>query len=64
MSAAKQSHIQQQRFFFQQQKTIDLSLSANAQMALPNNRSAAVDFTPKPSRREAEMAHCAVLGYN
>lgn len=64
MSAAKQSHIQQQRFFFQQQRTIDLSLTANRQMVLANTRTGTEDFTPKPSRREAEMAHCAVLGYN
>ena len=64
MSATKQSHIQQQRFFFQQQKTIDLSLSDHEHMTLASARTANVDFTPKPSRREAEMAHCAVLGYN
>ncbi|MBU2112629.1 MAG: hypothetical protein KKE94_02520 [Gammaproteobacteria bacterium] len=64
MSAVKQSHSQQQRFFFQQQKTIDLAASANKQQSLSNGRRVSVDSSPKPSRREAEMAHCAVLGYN
>lgn len=64
MSAAKQSHNEQQSLSFQQQRNLDLTASGNTQLALVNRRHATLDFTPKPSRREAEMAHCAVLGYN
>ena len=64
MSAAKQNSQQQPRFFYQQQKTIDLTLSRDKQMTLANAHNDGDDFTAKASRREAEMAHCAVLGYN
>ena len=64
MSAVKQNAMQQQRFFYQQQKTIDLTQSRDKQMSLANAHNDSDDFTAKASRREAEMAHCAVLGYN
>ncbi|MEH8018159.1 hypothetical protein MN202_13030 [Rheinheimera muenzenbergensis] len=62
MSAVKQSHIQQQRFFFQQQKTVDLSQQELKALSLVWTDETA----PKSQagRREAETAHCAVLGYN
>jgi hypothetical protein len=61
MSAVKQSHVQQQRFFFQQQKTIDIT---NPQSKELRQAWIEEDAEQKSSRREAETAHCAVLGYN
>lgn len=62
MSAVKQSHVQQERFFFQQQKTVDLTQQERQALSLVW---ADDDIgEQKPSRREADTAHCAVLGYN
>lgn len=61
MSAVKQSHIQQQRFFFQQQKTVDLTQQERAALSLVWTEHAEA---PKAAQRDADTAHCAVLGYN
>jgi len=62
MSAVKQSHVQQQRFFFQQQKTEDLNQQDHSELNLVR-RDGSVD-PQKSAQRDAETAHCAVLGYN
>lgn len=62
MSAVKQSHVQQQRFFFQQQKTVDLTQQERKALSLvwtDDDAQAA-----KSAHREADTAHCAELGYN
>lgn len=61
MSAVKQSHVQQQRFFFQQQKTVDLTVQERKALSLVWTEAESDKSIPK---READMAHCAVLGYN
>lgn len=62
MSAVKQSHVQQQRFFFQQQKTVDLTQQERTALSLVW---AEQDAEPSTSaRQDTETAHCAVLGYN
>ena len=63
MSVVKQTRIQQ-HFFMQSKKDIDVSLSANSRQLESGSRSPLVDYTPKSSHREVEIAHCAVLGYN
>ncbi|MDX1392181.1 MAG: hypothetical protein R3241_07370 [Rheinheimera sp.] len=62
MSAVKQSHVQQQRFFFQQQKTVDLTRQESKALNLvwAENNADAEDAEP----HTIETAHCAVLGYN
>ena len=62
MSAVKQSHSQQQRFFFQQQKTVDLSQQERKALSLVWADKTVP--TSQAAKREAETAHCAVLGYN
>jgi hypothetical protein len=62
MSAVKQSHIQQQRFFFQQQKTIDLTEQERQALSCVWAEQDADE--PLLSRQEVETAHCAELGYN
>ena len=62
MSAVKQSH-QQQHYFYPQQKTVDLTQQERQALSLvwtDNSDIAEV----KTSRRDADTAHCAVLGYN
>lgn len=63
MSAVKQSHIQQQRFFFQQQKTVDLSQQERKALSLVWTDDDEVEAT-KSVHQEIDTAHCAVLGYN
>ncbi|MGI5309313.1 hypothetical protein [Rheinheimera sp. WS51] len=62
MSAVKLSHIQQQRFFFQQKKHSDLS----EQEHLALNHAWATQDADEPllSYQEIATAHCAELGYN
>lgn len=61
MSAVKQHHSQQQPFYFAQQKTVDLSQQERQALSLVWTD----DITDKAQpRREADTAHCAVLGYN
>ena len=62
MSAVKQSHIQQQRFFFQQQKTVDLTQQERKALSLVWTDEDTE--APKSVRRDADTAHCAELGYN
>jgi hypothetical protein len=62
MSAVKQSHVQQQRFFFQQQKTADLSQQEQDALKLIWAEQSADDETS--AQRDVDTAHCAVLGYN
>ena len=62
MSAVKQSHVQQQRFFFQQQKTVDLSQQERQALSLVWTESSA--NRQSLTSRDADIAHCAVLGYN
>lgn len=62
MSAVKQSHVQQQRFFFQQQKTVDLSQQERQALSLVWAESS--DNRQSLTNRDADTAHCAVLGYN
>lgn len=61
MSAVKQSHVQQQRFFFQQQKTIDVTEQQRNELRLAWIEE---NDEQKSARQEADTAHCAVLGYN
>lgn len=61
MSAVKQSQ-SQQRFFFQQQKTVNLSQQERQALSLGWTDDEAA--TPKSVRQDADTAHCAVLGYN
>ncbi|HEX5792168.1 MAG TPA: hypothetical protein VFY01_02755 [Rheinheimera sp.] len=63
MSAVKQSHIQQQRFFFQQQKTVDLSQQERKALSLVWTDDDEVEAVTS-ARQEIDTAHCAVLGYN
>ncbi|GAB2933367.1 hypothetical protein [Rheinheimera gaetbuli] len=62
MSAVKQSHVQQQRFFFQQQKTADLSQQERQALSFVWAESSA--NRQSSTNRDADTAHCAVLGYN
>lgn len=63
MSAVKQSHVQQQRFFFQQQKTVDLTQQERQALSLVWTDSS--DATQSgANRRDNDTSHCAVLGYN
>ncbi|HEY0921420.1 hypothetical protein [Rheinheimera pacifica] len=63
MSAVKQSHEQEPRFYFNQQKTVDLTQQERQALSLVWTDSS--DTTEvKTSRRDADTAHCAVLGYN
>jgi hypothetical protein len=65
MSAVKQSHVQQQRFFFQQQKTVDLTRQESQALSLVwAEESADADYANNAERHDVETAHCAVLGYN
>lgn len=62
MSAVKQSHVQQQRFFFQQQKTVDLTRQESQALSLVwAEENTDADYA---ERHDVETAHCAVLGYN
>ena len=63
MSAVKQSHVQQQRFFFQQQKTVNLTQQERQALSLvwTDNSGAAKN---KASRSDSDTSYCAVLGYN
>ena len=61
MSAVKQSQ-SKQRFFFQQQKTVNLSQQERQALSLVWTDDDAV--TAKAARQDADTAHCAVLGYN
>lgn len=63
MSVVKQSHEQAQRFYFPQQKTVDLTQQELQALSLVWSDSNEVTET-KNSRRDADTAHCAVLGYN
>ncbi|MCS4307741.1 hypothetical protein M2404_002081 [Rheinheimera pacifica] len=63
MSAVKQSHEQEPRFYFNQQKTVDLTQQERQALSLvwtDNSDTAEV----KSNRRDTDTAHCAVLGYN
>ena len=62
MSAVKQPQIQQQHFFYPQQKTVDLTKQERQALSLVWTEMAA-SSTPL-SRQEHEVAHCAELGYN
>jgi len=62
MSAVKQSHVQQQRFFFQQQKTVDLTQQERKALSLVWAEED-TELT-KSNRQDTDTAHCAVLGYN
>lgn len=61
MSAVKQSHVQQQRFFFQQQKTVDLTVQERKALSLVWTDPERSESKPQS---ETDTAHCAVLGYN
>ena len=62
MSAVKHSKAQQQRFFFQQQKTIDLTQQERKALSLVWAEED-TELT-KSNRQDTDTAHCAVLGYN
>ncbi len=62
MSAVKQRHVQQPRFVFQQQKTVDLSQQERQALSLVWAESCVK--MQKSAARDADTAHCAVLGYN
>jgi hypothetical protein len=62
MSAVKQSKVQQSRFFFQQQKTVDLSQQERKALSLAWCDQ--TTSTEKSANRDNDTAHCAVLGYN
>lgn len=62
MSAIKQSHVQQQRFFFQQQKTVDLTQQERQELSLVWTDNS--DAETQASRRDSDTSYCAVLGYN
>jgi hypothetical protein len=62
MSAVKQSHVQQQRFFFQQQKTVDLTKQESKALSLVWAQATADEAYAE--RHDVETAHCAILGYN
>lgn len=63
MSAVKQNHDESPRFYFSQQKTVDLTQQERQALSLvwaENSDTAEV----KTRRTDADTAHCAVLGYN
>lgn len=62
MSAVKQSYVQQQRFFFQQQKTVDLTQQERQALSLVWTDNS--DAETKASCRDSDTSYCAVLGYN
>lgn len=62
MSAVKPSHIQQQRFYFQQQKAFALTEQEHKALSFVWAEQDANE--PLLSYQELETAHCAELGYN
>lgn len=61
MSAIKQNN-ETQHFFFQQQKTVDLTQQERNALSLVWSDNEADN---KPAARyEVDTAHCAILGYN
>ena len=61
MSTVKQRQNAPQHFFFAQQRTVDLT--QQERQALSNVWLRESD-SPGINRRDADTAHCAVLGYN
>lgn len=62
MSAVKRSQSQQQRFFYPQQKTVDLTQQERHALSLVWRDEE--DTNPVDSQQDGEMDHCAELGYN
>lgn len=63
MSAVKQNHVQEARFYFKQQKTVDLTQQELQALSLvwADSSNAEEDTTSRP---DVDTAHCAELGYN
>lgn len=61
MSVSKPSEVPQQQFFYPQRQTVDLTQQERKALSLVWNHNITDN---KPSGREVDTAHCAVLGYN
>lgn len=62
MSVSKQSDVPQQQFFYQQNQTVDLTQQERRALSLVWSDDSA--DANKAGQRDADTAHCAVLGYN
>lgn len=61
MNASKQSDVPQQQFFYPQRQTVDLTQQERKALSLVWRDKRADSNT---AQKDADTAHCAVLGYN